>query len=334
MYFFVIKKGEKMKSNFFNLKATEQTALIKQCASKMDLSEMIIQKDLWVCWLLEKAFALPVQMAFKGGTSLSKVFGLIKRFSEDCDITIDYRNFKPELNLEHSSRTQLKSQLNKYISHIIFPYLQEETLKSFPNEKFEIKLSEDGEKLHFFYPSIISGSHGYLRDHVLLEFGVRNCTVPCEKHLVKTYLAQTCNFDFPTPMIDTLSPVRTFWEKATLIHVECHRDRLINTPGRLSRHWYDLFMLGNSWVGEKALSGNEILKSVIEHKKAFFNSAYANYDDCLSGKFRLIPETLYLETLKRDFLKMIDAGMFHETPPQFDTIIESLRALEVAIQLS
>lgn len=96
-----------MRDNFFNLSAETQSALISKTSEQLNMPTMIIEKDLWVCWLLEKIFALPVQMAFKGGTSLSKVFSLIKRFSEDCDVTIDYHNFKPDLDLEHSSKTQL-----------------------------------------------------------------------------------------------------------------------------------------------------------------------------------------------------------------------------------
>jgi hypothetical protein len=93
------------------------------------------------------------------------------------------------------------------------------------------------------------------------------------------------------------------------------------------RHWYDLFVLNTSWVGEQALSRSEILKSVIEHKKAFFNASYAHYDDCLSGKFRLLPENLYFENLAKDFVSMLDAGMFYESPPTFSEIIESLKKL-------
>ena len=132
----------------------------------------------------------------------------------------------------------------------------------------------------------------------------------------------------PKPIVNTLSPVKTFFEKATLIHVECHRDRMIQTPERLSRHWYDLFMLNNSWVGEKALNHPEILRSVIEHKKAFFNSSYANYDDCLIGKFCLIPHDGYLKSLGQDYTKMINAGMFHESPPKFDVLIKGISELE------
>jgi hypothetical protein len=329
-----------MSDDFFSLPLVEQSAFIKKAGDQFDVSDMIIEKDLWVCWLLEKIFALPIQMVFKGGTSLSKVFGLIKRFSEDCDITIDYRNFKPELDLKQSSRAQLKKvsdqlkgQLKTYISETVFPYLQEQISKIFPKKIFEITLSEDGEQLRFYYPSITNISHGYLRDHILIEFGVRNSTEPCEKHQVLPYLAQAVirDLDLPKPIIYTLSPIRTFWEKATLIHVECHRDRLVKTPERLSRHWYDLFMLNNSWVSEQALSQSNVLENVLEHKKAFFSASYANYDDCLCGKFRLIPETKGLKNLALDFTDMIEAEMFYELPPTFDEIINSLHDLETKI---
>lgn len=329
-----------MTDNFFTLPAEEQSALIKKAADQLGMSEMIIEKDIWVCWLLEKVFSLPVQMAFKGGTSLSKVFGLIKRFSEDCDITIDYHNFKPELDLENTSRSQikkasdqLKTQLQAYISETVLPFLKNEIEKTFDKKSFEITLSEDGEQLRFYYPSEIGESHGYLRDHVFLEFGVRNSTEPCEKHPIQTYLSQVITIDLglPKPIVNTLSPIRTFFEKATLIHVECHRDRMIKTPERLSRHWYDLFMLNNSWVGKQALDHSEILKSVIEHKKAFFNSSYANYDDCLISKFRLVPDEHYLKNLEQDYTQMINAGMFHESPPTFNEMINGISDLEKMI---
>lgn len=329
-----------MKNSFFSLPTEEQAELIKLTGDYFNMPDMIIEKDLWVCWLLEKLFELPIQMAFKGGTSLSKVYGLIKRFSEDCDITIDYRNFQSSLEFENLSRSQLKkvgAQLKKnlkdYVAETILPYLNDQISKLLPEQKFEITLSEDSEQLRFYYPSVFSISHGYLRDYVFIEFGVRNSTEPCQKLPVSPYLSQVIRQEItlPTPKVNTLSPIRTFWEKSTLMHVECNRDRLIDSPERLSRHWYDLFMLYNSWVGEKALLDTNLLKNVLAHKKSFYNASYANYDDCLSGKFRLIPSTLTLKSLQQDFDKMIQAGMFHEEPPSFELIIETLQALEAAI---
>lgn len=329
-----------MRNSFFCLPLEEKLALIRKIAEHLDVSDLIIEKDLWICWLLEKLFALPIHMAFKGGTSLSKVFNLINRFSEDCDITVDYRFFRHELDLEKISRSQLKKiseelkkQLQDYISKTLLPFLQSQALQFFPNQNFELQLSEDGEQLRFYYPSIINLSHGYLRDHVLIEFGIRNSTEPCEKHQIFPYLIHVVgkNISLPAPVVDTLSPLRTFWEKATLIHVECHRERLVKTPERLSRHWYDLFMLNQAWVGEQAIFRNDILKSVLEYKKAFFNASYANYDDCWNGKLKLIPTPENQKIIILDFAKMINAAMFYKEPPSFITIIESLKNLEIKI---
>ena len=331
-----------MNNSFFNLPLEEKQRLITKTADRMDVSDLIIEKDLWVCWILEQLFALPVQMAFKGGTSLSKVFRLIKRFSEDCDITIDYRHFIQEIDLAKTSRSQLKKvseqlkkQLQVYVLEIILPHIKSQVSQLFPNQTFEITLSEDGEQLRFYYPSIINISRGYLRDHILIEFGIRNSTEPCEKHTIMPYLAETVddNIDLPKPMIETLSPIRTFWEKVTLMHVECHRERLVKTPERLSRHWYDLFMLNKSWIGEQAILRDDILKSVLEYKKAFFNASYANYEDCWNGQLRLIPSLENQSILRLDFAHMVDAAMFYEEPPSFIEIIESLSNLETKINL-
>jgi hypothetical protein len=330
-----------MKNNFFHLPVAKRLALIRLAGDRLDVSDMIIEKDFWVCWLLEKLFALPIKMAFKGGTSLSKVFGLIKRFSEDIDITVDYLNFKQKLDLTCTSRAQLKKigdqlkkQLKTYVTGTILPYFQQQIAEMDMAKSFAVTVSDDGEQLRFYYPSITSEQLDYLRDHVLLEFGVRNSTEPCEKHIITPYLTQVVDHDIslPKPMIDTLSPLRTFWEKATLIHVECHRANLTRTPERLSRHWYDLFMLYNSRVGEQALSRIDILQDVLEHKKAFFNASYANYDNCLNGKFRLTPIEQHQTSLVQDFKRMIVAGMFYgDLPPAFDNILESLKSLEKAI---
>lgn len=355
-----------MSNNFFNLSEPEKIALIKKAADELGMPEIIIEKDIWICWLLEKIFLLPEKMAFKGGTSLSKVFNLIRRFSEDCDITIDYRNFKPDLDL-NDTRSQIKKaikelrgKLKNYISETVLPFLNDEIDKSLTKKLFNITLSEDGEQLRFYYPSIVNTaflvtdmedqlitdtgdyliySHtqndNYLRDHVLIEFGATNSIEPYKSYPLKTYLSDAITLDLglPKPIVNTLDPIRTFFEKATLIHVEYHQKKLKQTPDRLSRHWYDLYMLYNSWVGHQALSQHEILESVVEHKKAFFNSGNANYGDCLSGKFRLIPDKSCLHNLEQDYKQMINAGMFSEEPPSLEKILQDLSVLEVKLNV-
>lgn len=215
----------------------------------------------------------------------------------------------------------------------VLPLLTEKLKNQFPEQKFEIILSEDGETLEFYYPSIMTDSIVYLRDHVLIEFGIRNSTEPCEKHQILPYLTSSIGSDIgvPMPLINTLSPIRTFWEKVTLIHVECHRERLHQTPERLSRHWYDLYMLNHSQIGDEALERLDILESVLEYKRAFFHASYANYDDCQKGKLLLIPSSENKEALSKDYAHMIDADMFYQTPPSFAEIIVALESLESKI---
>lgn len=330
-----------MHNSFFNLAKEERQLIISKAADQMDVSEMIIEKDLWVCWLLEQLFTLPTRMVFKGGTSLSKVFNVIKRFSEDCDITIDYRDFaEQEIDLEKISRSQLKKisqglkiQLKQFVNNSVLPLLENKIETQFPEQEFEIVLSEDGEKLEFYYPSIMADSIVYFRDHVLIEFGIRNSTEPCEEHQIIPYLTNSIGSEIlvPKPMINTLSPIRTFWEKVTLIHVECHRERLHQTPERLSRHWYDLYMLHHSPIGAEALERLDLLESVLEYKRAFFNASYANYDDCENSKLRLLPSSENLKALSKDYDRMIDANMFYQKPPIFTEIIAVLQALESTI---
>ena len=186
--------------------------------------------------------------------------------------------------------------------------------------------------LGFYYPSALSSQTGYLRDHVLLEFGVRNSVEPCEaRDMLPLLSSMDVEVEFQKTRVNVLSPIRTFWEKATLIHVECHRGRLLKTPDRLSRHWYDLAMLSNSWVFNKAFEQREVLLNVIEHKKAFFAASYTNYDACLNGSFKLVPADIELKSLSDDCQLMMKAGMFASAPPQFDQLIHVLSQLEEKI---
>jgi hypothetical protein len=116
-----------------------------------------------------------------------------------------------------------------------------------------------------------------------------------------------------------------------LIHVECQRGEFRASAARLSRHWYDLAMLGDQTHGQAAMADRTLLADVVKHKKAFYNASYANYDACLAGQLRLIPDDAALAALREDFRHMIGAGMFIGEPPVFDAIIERLRELEMAI---
>lgn len=303
----------------------------------------MLEKDVWVCWVLQHLFAMPgrLPMAFKGGTSLSKVFNAIARFSEDVDITLDYRGLDPSFDpfAEGVSRNQLRKSSEAlkdfvlaHVQGVVAPYFRGALVEQFGADAGKVEVSEDGEQLRVHYATALEPRGDYVGSSVLVEFGGRNITEPNEDHEIRPDIAgHLAELDFPVAQVRVLSPARTFWEKATLMHVECHRDEFRANADRLSRHWYDLAMLADCEIGALALGDRDLLADVVKHKKVFYSAGYANYDACLTGQMRLLPATAVLAALHEDFRSMVDAGMFIGTPPSFDHIVERLRALEATI---
>ena len=326
--------------DFLSLDREEQADIITAAAARLGRNPVVLQKDLWVCWALKTLFHIPgrVEMAFKGGTSLSKVFDVIHRFSEDVDVTLDYRIWGDELDpfkapsktQQKVRRDQLKERVAQYVHQDVKPHF-EESISSDTKGTGTIEVSEDGEKLYVNYPSVLEEKVAYIADRVFVEFGGRNITDPKESHTIKPYLSEIVEgLEFPTAVVDVLSPKRTFWEKATLIHVECHKDRG-TTPERMSRHWYDMAMLLNVDIGNDALRDVRLLRNVLHYKRMFFGAAYANYDACVEGGFRLIPEGPLLSSLREDYGKMISSGLFDLDPPTFEEIVQVLEKTQERI---
>ena len=280
----------------------------------------------------------PHPMAFKGGTSLSKVYGVIDRFSEDVDITLDYRAFDDGFDpfAAGASRTQirrfserLRDRVAHYIRDVVAPALDAAAEHLSADGRHDIHIGDDGETLRFAYPSAVEEPGGFVRSEVLLEFGGRNVIDPNERHaIVPDIAALTPELDYPAATVTVLSPARTFWEKATLVHVECHRRLLADRPERLSRHWFDLTCLADHAVGRAALSDRALLADVVRHKKVFFHAGNANYDRCLDGRLRLVPDDDQLPALQSDYNAMRDARILGEEAPGFDALIERIRILE------
>ena len=329
-----------MTEAFLTLNPRERSDILGTAAARSGTQALILEKDIWLCWVLETLFSIPDHhpMAFKGGTSLSKVYGIIDRFSEDVDITLDYRAFHDDLDPFASgvSKTairrfsaRLRSSVAGHIGEVVAPALRAAADGFEHATSYEVRIGEDGETIRFVYPSAVEESIDYLKSEVLLEFGGRNIIDPHEQHEIVPYMANLVpGPDYPVAIVTVLSPTRTFWEKATLIHVECHRRRLANRGERLSRHWYDLSCLAGHDTGQAALSDRALLEDVVRHKKIFFNSRYANYDQCLAGKLRLVPDADQLPALRSDYDAMRTVGIVRQDAPNFDSLIERIRDVE------
>ena len=253
-------------------------------------------------------------MAFKGGTSLSKVYGAIKRFSEDVDVTIDYKSLDQSIDpfdpkVSRSAREKyaelLKTKLAEHTKNVIRPHFENLVAQLTEKPPKPITISDDGEKLFIPYPSRLGTA-----ESVFLEFGGRNVISPNEEHPLRPYIsAELPELQFPEATVRVLVPSRTFWEKATLIHVACIRSDPKLDADRQSRHWHDLAVLADHNIGKIAIPDLQLLQDVVKHKNVFFRASYTNYDTCLSGGLRLIPATPLLQALRVDYEKMIADGM-------------------------
>jgi len=326
-------------SEFLRLPRTDQIAIIQKGAESTGRRPEYLEKDVWICWALQCLFDLPdsPSMVFKGGTSLSKVYGAIKRFSEDVDITIDYAKFAEGLNpfLANLSRNRcdqigknIRKNLKKYVDDFILPHFT--ILASELGCKVDRPQNADAnERLTLHYPSCISA---VITETVILEFGARNTVEPHDSYTLRPYLSDLIKVvDFPVANVTVLSPKKTFWEKATLIHHECNRWKSRQpkpNADRMVRHWCDLAILADHDIGESALVDLELLKDVIQVKKIFYRSTYSQYDDCTSGKFCLVPTETLRDLLRSDYSNMIRDGMFEEAPMPFESVMGRIAALE------
>jgi hypothetical protein len=208
-----------MPENYLTLSHQEQAQILRNISTNSEIKRdsLLLEKDIWICWALEYLFKMPGQlpMAFKGGISLSKVFRVIDRFSEDVDITIDYQSFNCDNPFTSNiSKTKLKnislkirSMVTEHIKNIIIPYYEKIISDQFKNNPPTVKLDNDGETLHLHYPSVIERKSGYVNDSIRLEFGGRNLTIPNNIHTITSDISEYVNnLTFPIAQATVLSP--------------------------------------------------------------------------------------------------------------------------------
>lgn len=319
----------------------------QEAGAQRGIAPHIVEKDFWVCWLLRLVFSDPElggHLVFKGGTSLSKVFGLIQRFSEDIDLSVDptWLGFD---GAERPDKAPSNSQFNRRIRSLedsciaavrdrFMPTLDRHIAANLPGHpeaalRFEVDEATHSPVLLFAYPH--EGSTGSLRPEVKLEFGSLYDQRPVGSHTIRPLAAEVfpALFREPTCTVVALEAERTFWEKATLLHAECHRPPGNATRTGISRHFYDLVMMARHETGQRAVRNLDLLAEVREHKKTYFRSAWAHYDSAKPGSFRLVPDPDRIGAIRQDYRRMED--MFMVLPPPFETILAELKALERSI---
>jgi len=315
-----------------NLKEKERSELFSETAVHMSTTNAIVEKDFWVVWTLDKIFndnRLNNILMFKGGTSLSKVFDLIGRFSEDIDLILDWRLISkgdplkehPSKNKQVKFNEEIKEKAKVYIKNELLSIISEVT-----SPLCSCSIEEDGFSINVKYPSAFHDD--YLRPEILLEIGPLASWLPSDSFEIESFASQHFPqvFERSKCEVNTIVAKRTFWEKATILHHEANRPEDSVMPTRYSRHYYDLAMMAILGVKDEALLDLELLENVVEFKQKFYPRNWAKYEEAIPGTLRLLPPEFRLDSLRKDYKAM--ENMIFDKYITFEEIIDILTKLE------
>ncbi len=296
----------------------------------------LLEKDIWVVWTL-RALAgahFGQNLTFKGGTSLSKAYHAIRRFSEDLDITYDIRTIAPDLiagnggndippNRSQAQRwsQEIRVSLAQWVNDRALPAIR----AGFEEAGLIAEVRADDDALLISYRPLFP-DYGFVRPEVLVEFGARATGEPREEHLIQCDAApHLLGVAFPSARPQVMLAERTFWEKATAAHVFCRQQRVRGE--RLSRHWYDLVQLNQTDYGARALGDHDLALTVAHHKAMFFRENDVdrnpiNYKAAVSGDLQLVPDGEAREALAEDYGRMVEGGILPDDAEEFDLLMD------------
>jgi hypothetical protein len=333
---------------FSKLTSEARKPYFEKAAGDSALSIQVLEKDFWVCWTLKTLFSMPdigEYLIFKGGTSLSKVFGVIERFSEDLDISIDRKRlgFADAKDPEHAHGSKQQQRLieelgtkcREFVKNEILEHLRKDLVISLGTAHgWTMEIDEadpDRQTLLFSYPSGAEGKDRYIRPSVKIELGARSDHWPAHVHKIRPYLDRYLPDVLKNPAVDvkTLDAERTFWEKATILHMYAHWPEGKPVTRGQSRHYYDLSCLLRSKYKDEALKKTDLLKRVSEHKGIYFRAAWAKYDQAVLATLRLIPDARVRDEMKKDYAQMKE--MFFAEPPTWDEVMTLIQEFETTL---
>lgn len=340
-----------MNSNYDLVLASDdetQAGLFTTTAQRLGTTPQNVEKDFWVCWTLDALFnGLPPgpRLLFKGGTSLSKGFGLIRRFSEDVDVTV----FRDDLG-EGYSVEQLQAMSGKKRqaaldairaaceAHISGPLLEQlSQVAAAVSERnglagrLRVELDkEDSQTLLLYYPTSTERDL-YVDKRVRIESGAKSALDPNSVRTIAPYVAEDVpDTDLAVTNVTIVDADRTFWDKVVILH---GLRRWFDSKGvlkggghRISRHYYDLHQLMRSETGKHALANPALGADCVAHARMFFNRPGFDLASAQPPTFALVPEGGMYDELRRDYAAM--SGMIFGTAPRFDDVVESTAELQ------
>jgi len=336
--------------DFIKLNKKERSQAFRIASERLGYPAYVIEKDFWVTYILDTLFNRiehKHRILFKGGTSLSKCYKLIDRFSEDIDLSLHMADLgfagdrAPHIVAQKESKSAAKRAVEslkvageEFLKNTLQVLLEKRIREDIATgEKWQLMLDENNvENLLFYYPkSLEDDEYGnkYVKPVVLIETGTKSEHLPMEEVEINTLLEDAITEIKSKTAVKVLSPKRTFWEKVTLLHAENNIGRVERVKERLSRHLYDVVMLSRSTIGQEALKDLELLDTVAKHKAFYYRSNAAKYEEAKAGTLKIVPKGDIREAFRADYEKM--RSMFAGELIAFDVIIEELQNLESEI---
>jgi hypothetical protein len=320
---------------FVRMPASERRLACLTVADAKRLQAASVDKDFWVCWTLREVFNLPnigPHLTFKGGTSLSKAWGLIERFSEDIDLVVDKDalgfagdaspNRATGSNERRRRLDNLMEACRKWVQDKLKPALGNAIAERFgTKEGWHLEVDPDmadGQSLLFHYPSAFpTAEAGYVRPVVKIELGARSDHWPADTRTITPYVAEVLPHAIPDAAfsIAALAPERTFWEKAMLLHEETFRPADKPRKERMARHYYDAWCLITRGVADRAATDQVLFARVAEHRQIFFRLGWVDYATLRPGMFRLLPPADHRSAWQQDYEEMAEAMFYGDRPP-------------------
>ncbi len=328
---------------FSRLSPVERTDALRTAVRSVPRgAEYLLEKDVWVVATIESLFSAPFadDLVFKGGTSLSKAWGAIERFSEDVAVTYDIRAIAPDLvsgagpealpptrSQEQRWTKAIRTRLADWVRHEARSAIEDGLRRARMDARAEV----DGDRVYVHYEPLF-GDYGFVRPMVIVEFGARSTGEPHEARTIRCDAAPLLpEISFPEARPEVMLAERTFWEKATAMHVFCKRER--GRGDRLTRHWYDLVRLDRAGFAERAMADRDLAAKVARHKSIFFREKdvtgnWISYERAVAGKLQLVPSGSGHEMLAADYRSMVQARMLPDDAEPFEDLMDACADLE------
>jgi predicted nucleotidyltransferase component of viral defense system len=332
------------KIDFYTISNAEKVEIFTEIATEKGMTPFSVEKDWWVSRTLEIIFQMPIaqHLVFKGGTSLSKAWKLINRFSEDIDLAIDKEFFEGyEGDISKTQIGKLRKVAGAYTTETFFEELKESFLKKgFSELEFKIIEAKDSDQdprvLEIYYPNVIKPDTEYILPRVQIEVSCRSLREPFS---VQTFGSLVDEFyvdkDFAEPLfkVPTVNAERTFLEKMFLLHEEFHRPADKMRVDRLSRHLYDVFQLTKGGVAEKAINDKELYETIVAHRYKFSRVGEVDYNLHNPKRLNPIPPKEVIANWEADYAKMKEDMIYEENKPSFEDLINNLQELRERLQV-